>query len=88
MRTTIIWIAYLFAGLGTIFAAAFMGYNNKDGWGWFLVVGFLIFASISISSDKKYTAEDLRKAFDAAKEGETWKDYYKSIQPKKEDDED
>lgn len=72
----------------TLFSiTGWMIHEDKAGWGWLLFVGVLFAGGLSYTSGKKYTENDLRNAFDAARETQvTFTAYLESI--KKEDEED
>ncbi len=79
----------LLAALGTLGIGGYLAFFDKDGWALFLIAGFLISAILIVNASKSYTSHDLRNAFDAGRANQvSWGDYYESIQPKSEDDDD
>lgn len=85
----VIWIGMLLAALGAIGIGGYLAYFGKDGWLFFLIAGCIISIILVVGTSKSYTSHDLRNAFDAARASTiAWGDYYQSIQPKSDDDDD
>lgn len=57
MKDFIIYFVWLIGSFGLIITSAVMAFKGVDGWGWFLVAGFLLAVSFSYEGHDKEQKE-------------------------------
>lgn len=61
MKDMVVVIVYMLALIAMFSIVGFLIYQGKDGWGWILFVGLLIFGNINISMKEDSDVGSVRK---------------------------